>query len=158
MSELVEFLKARVAEDEEVARAAIQEDRPGSNWRWESSEDDSPFGDGRPISDEVQVSLRTVENFSTGIAGDLPAFVVGYAEEVDDGGGRHIARHDPARVLREITAKRRIIEDYQVARSALDQTDSRGSLRAGSNAFFVACLALASVYSDHPDFSERWAI
>lgn len=143
MTELVEFLKARLAEDFEVARNAMHEDAAVSPGEWITEHHGSEFHE---------------QPDSCLIAEDRKGVYWTVASEVFIRNAEHMARHDPARVLREIAAKRRIIEDYRIARSALDQTDSRGSLRAGSNAFFVACLALASVYSDHPDFSERWAI
>lgn len=115
MTDLVDFLKARVAEDETVALMTYDDPTFGRTW---------PDMDGEMRSSELL----------------------------------HSRRHDPARVLREIAAKLRIVEDYRIARSALDQTDSRGSLRAGADAFYAACLALASVYSDHPDFNERWPV
>ena len=127
---IVEFLKARLAEDESDARAAADVDGA----RWNAAD---PFsGNG---FDRVEGSGDTT---------------VGY--DMHSGTCPHVARHDPARVLREIAAKRRIVEGYRIARSALDQTDSPG-LRAGSCASFVACLALASAYSDHPDFKADWA-
>ena len=56
----------------------------------------------------------------------------------------HIARHDPARVLRDVAAKRRILgwanspalPDYETG-YVLD--------------------ALAAAYSDHPDWRAQWA-
>lgn len=56
----------------------------------------------------------------------------------------HIARHDPARVLREVEAKRAIVEHAEFW-SENDQDAMAWVLRA-----------LAAVYSDHPDYQPGW--
>jgi hypothetical protein len=63
---------------------------------------------------------------------------------------RHAARHDPARVLAEVEAKRRIIAEHH----PVDPCDAH-------DASFdtIPCdtlLALASVYAEHPDYREEW--
>lgn len=69
---------------------------------------------------------------------------------------------DPARVLREVEAKRRIVEQW-ATHEALDREtfDAEGeharslvSLRA---AYWDACRELAAVYADHPDYRPEWA-
>jgi hypothetical protein len=55
----------------------------------------------------------------------------------------HIARHDPARVLREVEAKRNLIAVAETAYYAADHYASDGILRS-----------LAAVYSDHPDYPK----
>jgi hypothetical protein len=52
----------------------------------------------------------------------------------------HIARHDPARVLAECEAKRRIVEWY-------GEEPGRVGPALGM---------LAAVYADHPEFREEW--
>lgn len=67
----------------------------------------------------------------------------------------HIARHDPARVLAECEAKRRIVEEYEGAIAAQrGRTDA--SAIVGAFALLSAIRALASVYSDHPTFRDEW--
>ena len=71
----------------------------------------------------------------------------------------HIARHDPARVLRECEAKRRIVDT--VERMILDAEDpdtemsARERMMTGSSARSILT-SLASAHSDHPDFREEW--
>ena len=79
----------------------------------------------------------------------------------------HIARHDPARVLAECAAKRRIVEDHR-SFDANDWPHNRPRLICtrcydGDNVFgdeaMYPCLtlrALAQPYADHPDFAEEW--
>ena len=82
----------------------------------------------------------------------------------------HIARHDPARALREVAAKRAIL-----AAHGPDPIDKFGGIakprclvclagRDGYEELWVAdswpCLTLrllAAVYSDHPDYQQEWA-
>ncbi|MFF2077175.1 DUF6221 family protein [Kitasatospora sp. NPDC058162] len=61
----------------------------------------------------------------------------------------HIARHDPARVLREVAAKRRIL-----ARHA---PGPAGACRHDRNRWPCADVRdLLPPYADHPDFHPRW--
>lgn len=119
---ITEFLLARIAEDEAVARAASHD---GPRWR-------HPVDIWGPI-----VTIDDGTDFGEAIA---------YAEgRPTDDQGEHIARHDPARVLAECEAKRRIVE---VARYAPEG--------AGGWGFRRTLRALASVHADHPDFDEAW--
>lgn len=85
MSDLVTFLRARLDEDEQVARAAT----PGP-WR---------AGEPYPDAGSVGAPSGNVCNETSD----------GFVELVD---ARHIARHDPARVLAEVEAKRKIMQAH----------------------------------------------
>jgi hypothetical protein len=93
---LAEFLLARIAEDEAAANAA-----PTRQWR---VADLPPQGHWASSGVRPGVQTAWVSGHSTTVV------------EVPDGGGAqpgveaHIARWDPARVLAECEAKRRIIE------------------------------------------------
>ena len=147
--DIVEFLRARLDEDEAVARAAIDEDRPAVHWMWEQV-------DGEPGD---PLWLRTVEEFPTisGV-GDLPAFPLGYDVLVGESlpAMPHIARHDPARVLREVEAKRDAVRAAE--RVLFPSQSRRGDFWDGQRAYAEASLRiLASVYADHPDYDPEWA-
>jgi hypothetical protein len=58
----------------------------------------------------------------------------------------HIARHDPARVLREVAAKRVIMRYYGSPVGFPGEEGVPGT----------AMRALAAVYSDHPDYRQEW--
>lgn len=155
---LTEFLEARIGEDEAVARAAIDEDRPGTHWRWEIPDEG---GDA-----DAPRWLRTVEEFpTTSGVGPLPAFPLGYEFVAEPSHAMtHIARHDPARVLAECEAKRRIVELFAETEStyhsfvdAQDHLDSYlNDSRIGVEALTPVVYALASVYADHPDYRPAW--
>jgi Family of unknown function (DUF6221) len=56
---------------------------------------------------------------------------------------QHIARHDPARVLREVEAKRAILAQWEHS-------------PPGSPVLTFALYNLAAVYGDHPDYRQEW--
>jgi hypothetical protein len=128
MDDLIAFIRARLDEDEQIAREA---DNRESDWWW-------------------------------GPAAESPA-------------ERHIARYDPARVLREVEAKRKSLGLHRPGAPA-DMAD------AGTLVVCVSCgpsgndpdlymideqaslypcdtvRLLALPWSDHPDYREEWRI
>lgn len=160
---LTEFLLARIAEDEAMARAAIDADRPGTHWQWVTNETDTPVktGDLAEAQNYQSVSLRTVEKYPTmsGL-GPLPAFIISHTEEVE-AAGDHITRWDPARVLAECEAKRRIVEEWQ--QSAAMQGDD-GQPLVWTYAPHRVLIQMterwlryfAAPHADHPDCLPEW--
>lgn len=147
---LDEFLLARVAEDEEVARAAIDADSPdrrGQRWVWQRVEEDASFS-----------WLRSVEEFpTTSGVGPLPAFPLGYDTKVYEPTSAmpHIARHDPARVLAECAAKRAIVALHRGGHecSTYDKSgevDNCTWVPDGDNCSTLRLLA--QPHADHPDY------
>lgn len=111
---LAEFMRARLDEDERVARAAT----PGT-WSAAESYPDAWVIDG-PTHNIANENSR----------GDISR-----------GDAMHIARHDPARVLREVEAKRLIV-------AGIDPEDPPD---------LVAVLRLLALpYVDHPDYRDEW--
>ncbi len=144
---IVEFLEARLAEDEAAAREAITPDRPGTHWEWESTADDD--------DPESPRWLRTVEEFpTTSGVGDLPGFPLGYDRKAEPSPAMdHIARHDPARIRREVAAKRALVASHDIGRDPCEAHDAMYES--------VPCdviLHLASAYSNHPDYQQEWAL
>lgn len=139
MDELIAFLGARLDEDEQAARAA-------SRGPWFVTHD--PLG-------------THVEN------GDGVGRIVqrsGRDRLHDDGAeenAAHIARHDPARVLREVEAKRRILDLHKVGRYGECETCDVGAQSCGccgwgeSPCDTVRLLALP--YADQPNYRQEWA-
>ncbi|MBM4686241.1 hypothetical protein GS532_21150 [Rhodococcus hoagii] len=120
--ELIDFLHARINEDEQAAHNAASMD--GHDW--------APFGPGADDFDRVEGTSATT---------------VGY--DMGDSAARHIARHDPARALREAGAKRRTIE-------LVKAIVGNGGWWEGGKAEDIL-YDLAAVYSDHPDYNTEWA-
>ena len=134
-----EFLLARVAEDEAVARAAIAV----SSADWVANNSLLMFLDHECSA----LVLADVDHYSQD-----PAWF-------------HVERHDPDRVLAECEAKRRIIEQAHEASS--DRYSVIGEFCVGRDETQEAMdtdpgetilRALAAVYADHPDFDPTWRL
>ncbi|WP_052479813.1 DUF6221 family protein [Streptomyces sp. NBRC 110035] len=65
--------------------------------------------------------------------------------------GEHIAAHDPARVLREIGAKRQLLRQYEHLKYEVTPDDLSGVW-----ALEAILYAFAAVYVDRPGFREEW--
>lgn len=123
---IVEFLRARLDEDEAAAKAA-----GGDHWHYpshESSREDM-------LSDSGEIVM--------------------YRDSLRDDMGLHIARHDPARVLADVEAKRRIVEDFEHYHSEYRKAPSpfAEGRRLGA---LLAVSRLAEAYDGHPDWREEW--
>ena len=151
--DITEFLTACVAEDEVVAKAV----GVGMRDTWHTIEwYDGQFKNGRPVSVDIH-----------GLAG-TPITSCGALLRQD---GEHIARHDPARVLREVAAKRRVL--------ARHRSPAEGEWRPGDfDRYCVGCQVdidtgvpytddindcpelcdMASVYADRPGCKEEWKL
>jgi hypothetical protein len=86
MTDLVEFLRAALDEDERVARVAT----PGP-WRLDAG-----------LRLPEQIDVVSVDYFTV-------------CEDLEDTDAAHIARHDPARVLAEVAAKRGLLAELAAA-------------------------------------------
>lgn len=138
MTEVVEFLKARLDEDFELARNAMHEDASVSPGEWITEHHDSEFHEH---PDRCH------------IAEDRKGVYWTVASEVSIPNAEHMARHDPARVLREIAAKRAMIADWEIYADA-EYPDFEGGF---SSAMDGVVDELARVYWDHPEFKSEWA-
>lgn len=140
MEEPVQFLHARLEDDYDTARAASY----GGNGRWRQSA--APYDES--IEDERG---QTVVPDSEGAPTQ---------EE-----SAHIAAHDPARVLAEVEAKRRIVLRHSPhdmaspAHAATCEREHWGVLVCNHDGRTWPCpdlLDLASIYADHPDYRKEW--
>lgn len=130
---IVEFLEARLDEDQAVATAAGNR---ASDWR---SHNGNVSGGGKPYVDDW-----SDDEPSTQYDGEVTiVYDEGWPEDVE---AAHIARHDPARVLREVAAKRGLVELALYANWV-------DSVRLIGDSILTE---IAMVYSDHPDFNEEW--
>lgn len=69
----------------------------------------------------------------------------------------HIARHDPARVLREIEADRALIADYTSAQETVDAIDYPNMYDVGrAQGLEEAVRRRASAYDHRPGYQESW--
>ncbi|MFB6593947.1 DUF6221 family protein [Streptomyces diastaticus] len=136
-ADLITFLRARLGEDEAVARAAT-----AGPWV-ESGVGDHGWG----------VSFSAL---GSGVE----------ADDSDQGraDAAHIARHDPARVLAEVEAKRRVVGEcaYWNERMEAEAVNPPKFPQPGLDlgllldAMNPILRHLAAPYADHPDYREEW--
>lgn len=163
--EIVAFVEARLAEEEAAAKAAT----PG---RWVVG--GFPGAEYLPC-DFVHAPDYRPDGFSWGQhVGDASVADGGmgpWAVSVQGSGfpranAQHIARWNPARVLREVAAKRLIIDAAFRHLAIFDGEVGCGhtaeQLRAGEcpgqDDDIELLLILAAPYVDHPDFKPEWRI
>ncbi len=135
---LTEFLNARIAEDEAVARVAVIPAHDGykphpelASWHYE------PDGEVEYVQTAEMLAHQYAERIYVTMDGE------GIRSAVDEEVGPHIARHDPARVLAECEAKRRII-------NMMDDP------RRDTYEIHEVLAVLALPYADHPDYDPAW--
>jgi hypothetical protein len=131
--DLVAFLRARLDEDEAAAKAAAGVAGPDWAWKTDVTLDDE-------VTDYLIAPGGTLlADTRGGSDGDL---------------AEHIARHDPARVLREVEAARAIVAAYLKAKGI--EPDDWADDPALCEGLHMAIYARAAVYSDHPDYRQEW--
>jgi hypothetical protein len=126
MDDLIAFVTARLDEDEAAAYKAAGGLYRGADGRFGGRPHWSALGHGI-VADAADPDWGVV---------DLGPCID------DDALAEHIARHDPARVLREVAAKRQLMEEIS-SRSSQDVAE-------------IYLAALAAIYSDHPDCRPEW--
>jgi hypothetical protein len=126
----VAFLKARYDEDEELARQALE---TGTAPMWD------------PASNVfLMPGLRNRRRLAAqGVEGALDGAVEA-----------HIARHDPARVLREIEAKQELLSRYEAMESGVLVLIGVESILSEYRRVILPQLALP--YADRPDYRDEW--
>ena len=188
MDELVQWLRAQLDEDGLWATEASRQDdglaaEGGVHWQWVDTATDKEVvpdpSRERRVGEEAEanVALRSRETWPTGCGvGDLPQFAIYRAEDVPSAVGGHIVRHDPARVLREIDAKRLLLADHPIVPETYPRARVGGQEVGGPHFPFGCenchvehdtgevhgfgyCLlwkALALPYADRPGYREEW--
>lgn len=139
MTDLAAFILARIAEDEEAARAATA-------GPWLAA---TPSG---PKRRKQQYSVLGVESLrGQGEKGALAVFAGLNQHRADD--AEHAARHDPARMLAQCTALRAVVESY-VER----EEDSEAVRDPDYWDVPIVLEHLASIWAEHPDYDPAWRL
>jgi hypothetical protein len=126
--ELVDFLRARLDEDEALAREAP----PG------------PWHIGNAVDPTQPCNVHTFPGARM-VADGLNWLVA-----------EHIARHDPARVLREIASDRALLAEY-AAVAEMDTDDAEPEFAYGrAVGLGIAVRHRALKYANHPDYKRGW--
>jgi Family of unknown function (DUF6221) len=138
--QLVAFLLARVDEDERAARAA-----PPGPWLGTDAED---VGAWSVYDPEWRIAVAKVYDHDQPLGGKRgPGYIDPEAVTA------HIARHNPARVMAEVEAKRQQIDHYErVAAHAAQRLE----YNLAEETCYVALRCVALAYADHPDYDETW--
>jgi hypothetical protein len=131
--DLIDWLRRQLDEDEEAARGAGGS-TPSGRWAREA------YG---CVIDAKQRLVVYGEGTPT-------------REEVE-----HIARHDPARVLREVEAFRKIVDEHAPMADGYCQRCSQDEEQPQPDGWFVRspCTTiklLAAIFSGRPAFREEW--
>lgn len=172
MTDLAQFIRARLAEDEQIARAASGGTVVGGRGAWSPS----PAGDEWEASrspegdEELLVALRPglprPPDALTGLWGAV--FSARDDDTEPDAWSpmprfEHAARHDPARVLAELDAKRRILDLHQMdwrerPERGIGEADDPYCVACFGEGYPCATLRLFALpYADHPDYQPEWA-
>jgi hypothetical protein len=171
--DLIDWLRAQIDDDERWALACNRTyqyaDVPavppasGVHWRWVAG-DDWHTVTPDPVVDEFVAepgygcNLATVETWRSG-RHEMPHTYANEIVEMDASAAGHIARHDPARVLREVEARRRLIDQYEAMRAGAEA--AAGTILAGAakvrlGACEMAVKIMALPFSDRPGYRSEW--
>lgn len=138
---LVAFVRARLAEDEERAQQLdgetwYQVTRVGGEYNYavvtNRPDDIYPVMADCGAEDGVSMSEERAE---------------------------HVARWDPARVLREVAAKRQLVEEYVNASVCADtekDDEIRNEWEVVASTREAVVRVLAAVHEEHPDYRQEW--
>jgi hypothetical protein len=145
MDEMVQWLRVQLDEDERIARAACEYASP--EWRVDERNTTVLLWPPEPRVAEAErrKGLPVVSDQWRGV-------------DVDSAGNaglaRHMSEHDPARVLREIDAKRQALDHYARICGHTKSGDQAYVLAEGAVAQQVKIMA--SGYSHRPGYREEW--
>jgi hypothetical protein len=135
MSDLIAFLAARLNEVEATAKAVQDRSDP-----WP----------GQWVADGNH-ALRTYNGWV--LATSIPV-----GSEFAPGVLEHITLHDPADVLRDVEADRKLLAAYAEV-AGMDRDDPEPEYAFGRAAGLGEAVRLrAARFSDHPDFQQEWKL
>ncbi|WP_333742672.1 DUF6221 family protein [Streptomyces ardesiacus] len=138
MDDLVQWLRAQLDDDERTARAATE-----GPW----SVDDDSYAE----------AIYAADRRTTVVAGGRWGGEASVFESTED--ALHIARHDPARVLREIDAKRRLIALHRELEDPQEMQDYCATCEVTGKYPEYPCKTLrllALPYADRPGYRDEW--
>jgi hypothetical protein len=151
--ELREFIEQRITEDERAACIDGPSPRP---WVAVTDADSGPcVRTGVDQEPEWQREVNHQVWHCDDEADGCPEQARMWISEAE-----HMARHDPARVLRDVEAKRRLLAQYQAVCDEVRSPKSaehRMNARARQFALDEVLVTLALPFSDHTDYNPSWS-
>lgn len=157
MTDIIEFLRARLDEDEQVARDAVS-----ATWGVGSTQKVEwgpmkPWSEGTYRDVQGQIWPQQWTDDASHIYSAAPEkrmvadMTDSYTRPKNKPNAQHIARWDPARVLAEVEAKRTVLD--VLARCAnIKWTGTYAVVEEARRALH----ALTLPYVDHPDYDPTW--
>jgi hypothetical protein len=136
--DVLEFWRARVDDDERVAKAAAEANRafdcpaPGLEWTYDRG---------------------TVRAEQTGVKVVGPA---AWSDEIDEDTGTHIARRDPRRALREAERDRLVMAAHPVGSLGYCTNCWADRVPQSTEAPCPTVRLHVAVWDDHPDYQQGW--
>lgn len=166
--DLVEFFRARLDDDERAARAVEPAESAAlTEWaqhprvaltetsftnRWDAVEEDQEGG--------WSITAGTYTATAEGRTQTHPWVVAGPGYS---GGGvhlretaEHIARQDPARVLADVAADRKLIAAFESSAEWYNRPENRHHPAGEPHGLYTAVKIRAERFATHPDYREEW--
>lgn len=147
---ITDFLLARIAEDEEAAHNAAE--GPWATWRINGTKGLGVYSVPRLEGNRGVVEIADRRGHDSYAHYDS-------TDEMDPGDARHISRWNPARVLAECEAKRRILEHAQLWERTLNESSAKYTdvqCAMYRMAMHWTLERIVQPYADHPDFEDMW--
>lgn len=141
MDELVQWLTAQLAEDERLALKSVEQAIVNLN-----GADAASVANWHVVERPATGTFVATRDQWNRVAEIVPTYGGAHSE--------HIAEHDPARVLREIDAKRQIVARYEELCAASKEQGLIGDVTEEYQDFLLRLLALP--YTDRPGYQEGW--
>lgn len=132
MSELLDFIRARLDEDEQAARKAGE--TCAAPWFNKVTVEPGGYTDGRIVDDNGYTVVHVEDQ----------------TPEFDE--AEHIVRWNPARVLAEVEAKRRMLSAWPDPTGEWSAAEAAAARAVKERIYRL----LALPYADHPDYRAEW--
>lgn len=136
MTDIVEFLRARYADDRRTAEDAVLR----GDTVWSVCENSRTLWGSEEPDVEVLAAGKPVMRFNGEYNGALVA--------------AHVIRHSPAAVLADLDAKLRIVGMYTYVR--YNDEDKPYFCGSGEETWYETLCLLALLYAGHADYDQRW--
>lgn len=166
--DLVEFLRAMLDRDEQIAQASeraesaslaeyaadrrvtVTEASLTNHWDIDRDEQQGGWSITAGTYTEVRDGRTRAEPWT--VAG--PGYSGGGVRRRET--AEHIARHDPARILADVEADRKLIAEYEQAAEFYSRPENRHHSAGELHGLYTAVKIRAERFVDHPGYKSEW--